>query len=340
MRPLWRFLIAVVALLGTFVLYLFATVPPVPQHVSYGATFSVLDAEQLGLDWKQAYVAVLDDLGVRKLRLPLYWPMLEPSQGTFAWGDADFLLHQAQQRGASVIPVVGFRQPRWPECFTPKWAQGMSWDEQKQQIRAYITAVVERYRDDPEIAYWQVENEPYLSVFGECGPLDKAFLQEEIALVHSLDATHPVLVTDSGNLGLWVGPYRSGDAFGTSLYIYFWNQDIGQFKTKLPAIVYRLKERLMQVLFGVKPSFLIELSLEPWLTGPTASTSVPVQLERMDMTKWNEIIAYARQTSFDTQYLWGVEWWYYMKTKEGHPEFWAAGKKLFWPQNSDGTHPN
>ncbi len=42
----------------------------------------------------------------------------------------------------------------------------------------------------------------------------------------------------------------------------------------------------------------------------------------------HEIIAYAHETPFIEQYLWGVEWWYYMREK-GYPEYWAAMKVLF-----------
>ena len=111
--------------------------------------------------------------------------------------------------------------------------------------------------------------------------------------------------------------------------MYFWNPEFGQFKTKLPALVYRIKERVVEFLYGSKPTFLIELSLEPWLVEPTSDVSLEKQLSRMDIGKFGEIIAYARQTSFETQYLWGVEWWYYMKTKHAHPEFWNAAKGLY-----------
>ena len=126
-----------------------------------------------------------------------------------------------------------------------------------------------------------------------------------------------------------MGPYKNGDVFGTSLYIYFWNPELGQFKTKLPALFYRAKERMVELLYGKKQTFLIELSLEPWLIEPTVDAPLEEQLLRMDINKFNEIIAYARQTSFDTQYLWGAEWWYYLKEKRGHAEFWDAAKELY-----------
>ena len=325
MRKILFFLI-VVLVAGAFI-FLMRTLPPVPSSVTYGVTFSELYAKELGLNWRDVYNATLDDLNVKKLRIPAYWPLVEPKEGVYDWIDLDYQIDQARSHDASVVLVVGFRQPRWPECYTPDWSKGRAWSDQKKEIISYITEVVNRYKTNSAIQYWQVENEPYLSQFGECGPLDESFLKEEIALVHSLDS-RPVLVTDSGNLGLWTGPYKNGDAFGTSLYIYFWNPTFGQFKTKLPAFVYRMKERVMQIFYGVKPTLLIELSLEPWLTGPLEDTPIATQLERMDITKFNEILGYARQTSFDTQYLWGVEWWYYMKTN-GHPEFWDAAKKLY-----------
>ena len=326
-----RSLLAIAGLLAlTVILYVVFSARAIPAEVTYGASFSTMHAEELGLDWRATYLSMLDDLKVRDLRIPAYWQRVEPKKDAYDWRELDFQLTEARARDAHVILAVGRRLPRWPECHIPDWAQKLSWDEQKGKLRAYITAVVGRYKDNPAVTYWQVENEPYLSAFAfeQCGELDEAFLQEEIALVHSLDS-RLVLVTDSGNLGTWMGPYKNGDAFGTSLYMYFWNPELGQFKTRLPALMYRAKERLMELLYGKKPTFLIELSLEPWLTGPTKDASLETQLSRMDITKFDEIVAYARKTSFGTQYLWGAEWWYYLKTKQGHPEFWDKAKQLY-----------
>src|SRR3989338_7836776 len=312
------------------VVYLFSTLHSIPSRVTYGVTFSVMHAEELGLDLRAAYRAILDDLKVRELRIPAYWPRVEPKRDSYDWSELDFQLREARARDALVVLAVGRRLPRWPECHIPDWAQKLSWEEQKEELRGYITAVVQRYKEFPAVTYWQVENEPYLKAFAyeNCGELDETFLEEEIALVRSLDS-RPVLVTDSGNLGTWTGPYKNGDAFGTSLYMYFWNPELGQFKTKLPALVYRAKERIMELLYGPKPTFLIELSLEPWLVEPTGTASLQTQLARMDISKFDEIVAYARQTSFQTQYLWGAEWWYYLKEKQDHPEFWDKAKRLY-----------
>ncbi len=301
-----------------------------PEKIEYGASFTKLHADELHLDWKKVYIAILDDLGVRKLRLAAHWPMVEPEKDVYSWSELDYQIREASKRDADVILAIGRRLPRWPECHVPEWAKGLSWDGQKQQLRAYLRAVVERYKDEPSIKYWQVENEPYLGLFAKehCGELDEAFLKEEVALVRELDPSRPVLVTDSGNLGTWVSAYRAGDAFGTSVYVHFWTPEFGQFRTIQPPALYRAKANLMRILFGAKPVLLIELSGEPWLIEPVRDVPIDTQLSRMDLQKFNDIISYAEKTHFGQQYLWGPEWWYYMKER-GHPEFWERARALF-----------
>lgn len=312
------------------VLFVAFTLPAVPEKVEYGVTFSTLHAKELGLDWKEVYRSALDDMGIRRFRIPAYWPETEPERDVYDFSALDYQIREAKARNAEVILAVGRRLPRWPECHTPQWVGTMAWEEQKTEIKQYMTDVILRYKDNPTVVMWQVENEPYLNAFANeiCGDLDEDFLKEEIKMVRSLDPLRPILVTDSGNLGTWMGPYKNGDAFGTSLYMYFWNPELGQFKTKLPALVYRMKERAMELLYGPKETFLIELSLEPWLPQPTAETDIETQLSRMDTQKFDEIVTYARKTSFETHYLWGIEWWYYMRER-GHSEFWDKAKELF-----------
>jgi hypothetical protein len=320
---------------GAFLVLLFCLLAvlsyrPTPAAYTYGASFTKLHADELGLDWQGVYTAMLDDLGVRHLRLTAHWPMIEPERDRYDFSAMDYQIDEAEKRGADVVLSIGRRLPRWPECHTPQWVGTMAWEEQKQEIRQYLRAVVERYRDRPAITYWQVENEPYLEVYAShiCGDLDEEFLKEEIALVKELDPSRPVLVTDSGNLGTWYGAYRAGDAFGTSVYVHFWNPELGQFRTVLPPAVYRAKANLMQLLFGDKKVFLIELSGEPWLLEPVTDVDIDTQLTRMDIEKFNDILDYAKATHLDTQYLWGIEWWYWMRDR-GHPEFWEKARDLF-----------
>jgi hypothetical protein len=308
--------------------YLSFETPPTKR--TYGVTFSGEYAREIGIDWQAAYLAVLDELGVRAVRIPAYWDLIERSPGAYDWSELDFYVHEARERGAQVTIALGRRVPRWPECHIPSWAGTLPWEQQKAELRELIRAVIERYRSEPNIAMWQVENEVFLPVFADesCGTIvDEAFLEEEIALVKLLDA-RPILITDSGNLGFWYKPYQLGDVFGTSMYLYFWRADTGLFRTILPSSLYATKLNLMRLVFGEKPAILSELSLEPWLGDQIANVSIEEQRARMSVEKMHEIIAYAAESPFSVQYLWGAEWWYYMRERD-YPEYWAAMKVLY-----------
>ena len=112
------------------------------------------------------------------------------------------------------------------------------------------------------------------------------------------------------------------------MYVYFWNPNLGQFKTVLPPWFYRVKENIMKLLYGSKRTFLIELAAEPWLLEPVTNVPIETQFSRMDVKKFEEILSYARDTRYDTQYLWGAEWWYWLKL-HGHSEMWDRGQQVF-----------
>jgi Cellulase (glycosyl hydrolase family 5) len=321
--------VLVVIILLTTTIFLLAQKKK-PENVTYGMSFNTMYAEELGLDWKKTYDAILDDMQVRHLRLAAHWPMVEPSSGQYNFEELDYQVSRAESVGASVVLAVGRRLPRWPECHVPQWAQELSPEERNDAVIRYMETVVNRYKGSPAVTIWQVENEPFLEVFAfeHCGILDTTFLDKEIALVKSLDGTRPVLVTDSGNLGTWQGAYSRGDMFGTSVYVHFWNPELGQFRTFLPPWFYRVKDNLMALLYGEKPTVLIELSAEPWLLEPVVEVPLETQFARMNLQKFEDILTYAEGTHYDTQYLWGAEWWYWLHL-QGRSEMWNRGKMLF-----------
>lgn len=333
MRKTWRFkwlwVIGAVLLL-LFGVIMFLMHKPVPEQIVYGMSFNTFYAEDLGLDWKETYDAILDDLQVKHLRLAAHWPMVEPNKDIYNFSELDYQLQKAESAGADVILAVGRRLPRWPECHVPDWAEDLTWEEQKEHILDYMNVVVNRYKDHDSIIYWQVENEPFLEIFAyeHCGKTDEAFLAEEVAFVKNLDPSRPILVTDSGNIGSWREAFRYGDIFGTSVYIHFWNPELGQFRTIIPPWFYPIKENVMKLIYGDRETLLIELSAEPWLLEPITDVPIETQYSRMDITKLEDILSYAKRTRYEKQYLWGAEWWYWLNER-GHPEMWDRGKQLF-----------
>ena len=85
-----------------------------------------------------------------------------------------------------------------------------------------------------------------------CFDFDKKFLQKEIDLVKSIDSTRKVLLTDSGELSFWTKPFRMGDMFGTTMYVYSWNSFIGQFRNPFLPSFYTVRQNLLNLLFSLE----------------------------------------------------------------------------------------
>ena len=127
---------------------------------------------------------------------------------------------------------------------------------------------VTRYKLHDLVWAWQIENEPFLP-FGVWPSLDVKLLDSEIALVRALDPTRPVIVTDSGELSLWVQAAKRADVFGTTMYRKIYPQFIGRFtgvfEYPLPPGFFRFKEKLARFMTGEpdKRFIVVELQSEP-----------------------------------------------------------------------------
>ncbi|MEA3249370.1 MAG: hypothetical protein U9Q03_03370 [Patescibacteria group bacterium] len=294
------------------------------REVLLGATFSKSYAEELGLDWEEAYLATLDDLGVRALRIPVYWTDIEEEKGEFDFSVTDWQLKEASDRNVKVVLAVGMKLPRWPECHIPEWAKGLSQDELHLRTLNMLAATVDHYSKSPHFAAWQVENEPFFA-FGECPPPDRHFLQREIAVVRSKDS-RPVIITESGELSTWVSAASVADILGISTYRSVWNRYIGYFFWPVTPGWYA--QRISAATKFVDGVFVSELQAEPWGPGPIADMDIELQLKHMNPQKLRDNVVFVRRMGVPEAYLWGVEWWYWLK-EQGHPEMWEEGRKLF-----------
>ena len=299
--------------------------PSEETSYDYGVTFSAKYARELGVDPQKTFNAMVNELGIKKVRIVAYWDDIEKVPGQYDFSDLDWQMEKAEQNDLEIIFTVGRRVPRWPECHTPDWAQQKDWVQQKESLLVYMKEVINRYKSYDSIKIWQIENEPFLTVYVPeiCGDeLDKDFLDREIELVRQLDEKNrPVLTTDSGNLGTWSGAFKRGDIFGSTFYVYLANETLGGFRTIVNHNFYKFKSLLFGIIHGDRPVYLIEIGMEPWLTKPITETPIEEQLEFMNIDRLNETLVMAAKTNFDEQYLWGIEWWYYLRAN-GHPEIW------------------
>ncbi len=322
-------IIGLIILLGGFFVYMFTGTAPVAEKIDFGVTFSQYFAEQMGLDWQETYIAILDELNVKKLRLVAYWQKVEPAKDEYSFEDLDWQVQEAAKRGVEIILVVGQKVPRWPECHIPDWARELDNSEYHEELLVVISQTVERYKDNQAIEMWQVENEPFLMGFGECPKLDKDFLQQEIDLVRELD-DRPVLLTASGELSSWTRPARRADVFGTTLYRIVWSDALNRHvQYPIPPVFYYKRAQLVKWLTGIERTIIIELQAEPWNHKMPYETPLEEQVKTMVLRKFNGIIDYTYKTGFDEAYLWGAEWWYWLREKHGNSSIWREAQKLF-----------
>jgi hypothetical protein len=294
------------------------------QDVLFGATFSKPYAESLGLDWREAYLASLDELGVRRYRIPVYWTDLERVRNKFDYSVIDWQVQEAAKRGADVVLAIGRKVPRWPECHVPEWAKRLTEDEVRAEIIEMLRAVVTHFKDDPTVIVWQVENEPMFK-FGECPEPDRKFLQREIAVVRSLD-DRPIMLTESGELSTWLRVAGLADILGISTYREVWTKYIGYFYWPISPKYYTQRARAILPL--VDRIIVSELQVEPWSPDGIDKLSIEQQRQLMNPEKLADNVSFVRRIGFSEAYLWGIEWWYWMKQHDA-PELWEAGIRLY-----------
>lgn len=332
-KGLFRFigitLFSILVILGIIFGYFNLPGPAPREDVHLGMTFSSRYATDLGLDWRETYLALLHDVGVKKLRIPVYWDLAEPESGKTSYADIDWQLQEAEKAGAEVILSIGQRVPRWPECHIPSWVKEQSDAERQQALKRFMTETVRRYKDRSVITTWQVENEPFLVFFGECPKLDVKFLEEEIALVKSLDSSRPVLLTDSGELSVWYRAAKRSDIFGTTMYRTIYKGGWGYMTYPIGPNFFRVKEWLVRILTQQKNFMVIELQAEPWASGWVTTVPLEEQFISMNEHLLEDHVTYARRVGFQDIYLWGGEWWYWLKTKKDYPAVWEKGRELF-----------
>ncbi len=298
---------------------------PKQSVARYGITFSATYTNQLGLDVKETYRALVDELGVRAVRLPIPWSDVERTQGTLDWNVYDWLIQYSQEHDVLLTIAIGEKVPRWPECYIPDWAEGFAIPQKDEFVLSFMKSVVERYRSFSTIERWQVENEP-LFPFGNCtNQISLEELERQVTLVRSLDP-RPIQLTVSGELGPWKQLAKMSDILGLSMYRKTWNEAFGYFVYPLGPEYYQLRA---QVVKEVVPQLIVsELQAEPWFSEPVDSYTVQDAYNLFTSEHFSSNLVFVRESGVSEAYLWGAEWWYYLKT-HGEDRLWETARSVF-----------
>jgi len=298
------------------------------EKMNFGISYSPVFAKSLGLDWQKSYTDILDGLGAKKVRIASYWNEVEKEKGVYDFSETDWLINEARKRNVKITLSFGIKVPRWPECFIPPFYINDKTEREAALLR-YEYALIERYKNFDNIEMWQAENEPFLD-FGSCPDqaTDGELITREVAQTKLIDPSRPVMVTDSGELSIWYQAAKRADIFGTTLYRTIYKPQLGYFNYPLGPNFFRTKALFIKIFANQKSIIISELQGEPWGPKWLSEMSLEEQYKSMSPQKLVDIAEYARKTNFSETYLWGAEWWYWLKTTQNHPEMWDAARKI------------
>lgn len=301
------------------------------EPLSIGATFIPDYARYFELDPQETMQAMITDLGIRRFRLVSYWDKIEATPGTYDFSDLDWQFKMAEESGSKVSLALGLRQPRWPECHGPKWAMELPMSEWAPKLNTFMGAVIDRYKSSPALLEYQLENEFFLEVFGECPDFTRSRLVNEYNYVKAADPTRPVIVSRSNNwIGLPLGDPRP-DKFAISVYKRVWDKTITKryYEYPLPAWFYATLAGGAELFTG-NDMIIHELQAEAWVPDSfNGIKNAPLNegYKSLNPERLKHRINYGRATGMRTMDLWGVEWWYYAKVKHNDPRLWDTAKQ-------------
>src|SRR3989344_7507458 len=307
------------------------------EPLTYGVTFVPNYARYYDLDPKEVLSAILNDLKVKQVRLVSYWDSIDPSPGNYDFSELDWQFDMAEKAGVKVSLAIGLRQPRWPECHMPSWAEVKSKSEWVTDLKTSMAKVIERYKNRPSLDTYQLENEFFMTVYGICPDFSRDRLIDEYNMVKVLDPNHPVIVSRSNNwVGIPVGQPRP-DVFGISVYKRVWDKTITKryFEYPLPAWFYAALAGWGQLLTG-RNMIIHELQAEPWVPDGYELKIAPIseQNKSMNPKRLKDRFEFGRATGMREIDLWGAEWWYWRKVHFGHPSLWNTAKEEISKANS------
>jgi hypothetical protein len=314
----------------------------------YGVNFSCKQAQYLGLDCTRLFATVLDDLGVRHVRIAAYWSDIERRPGVYDFSSVDRLLDMAAERGAGVTVSVGMKGQRYPEFWFPAWLRratqipdnGFPEDNPlvQEAIFPYLEAAARHIGAHPAVEAIQVENEPFVHFQGHANGwhIRKEFLAREIATVRAADpGGHPIVVSHASWVTMddtWRWILENTDAVAQSVYtkrqrgpwpwLYIFPYRIGPLTPDLPGQARVAAELGKQLWIG-------ELQAEPYEHPSVDIRSIPTAEAASFSPRWlRENVRLAARSGASRVYLWGVEWWAYLREKRGEPELWEEAKSV------------
>ncbi|MDX6395316.1 MAG: hypothetical protein QOJ73_6379 [Streptosporangiaceae bacterium] len=327
-----------------------------------GISFRPLQAAALGLDPEAALRALLA-YPFQLIRLGAYWNRLEPEPGRFQPEELDRQLDAAERAGKQVIMCVGpVKAFGYPEFFVPphhldrplREGALVRPDEHRRLLEAgtaFVTRVVERYRDRDAITAWQVEHEAVDPLGMEHSwRLSEAFVRAEVEAVRAADPGRPVMMNgflptstpvrvqqwwrtrDQGD-SLSVAQ-RLADIVGIDFYPRHALAAAGPLTLYLDGSRARWQQRRRERLLdwaakGGRRLMIAEVQAEPWeavTTPPSPAGRAMYSCRPEDLIgNYSQCMRWSNQSGFvmDGYLFWGAEYWL-LRERQGDPRYLRA----------------
>jgi hypothetical protein len=317
----------------------------------FGVNFSCKRAEFFGQDCITALETVLDGLGVRLVRLSVYWSDVEDRPGTYDWRSIDGQLDVILARGARAVVSIGAKAQRYPEYWFPTWLRlsanippdVMPEDHPlvHQYLFPYLEAATRHVGAHPAVEAIQVENEPFVHFKGHANGwrFRKEFVARELETVRAADGgVHRLVLSHASWLRrdvTWKWMLDQADVVGQSVYtkrqrgpwrwLYIFPYRIGPFTPYLPGQAREAGRRNKEL-------WIAELQAEPYERPDVDVRTQPLPAIPSFSVRWlHDNLRLARRSGATRVYVWGVEWWLYLRDTRGDGELWELGKTLWTP---------
>ena len=311
-----------------------------------GVNFSHRHAAWLGLDPDRLYRSLLDELGVRRVRISVYWDEVALAPDRLAFQPVRRWLDPLQERGARALVSVGLKAQRWPEFYPPHWLTEEAplphgaHIEEHPRVVAHLLLLLERLTaflaDYDAVEGWQVENEPFLpSMRHTVGwRFSPALLQREIEVVRGSDPRRrPIVVNHSSQNCFdtrWQAVRALADLPAENVYTrkpnrwpwprYFNAYALGPLAP--PLARYAAAARAAGTALWVT-----ELQAEPWERTDVHALA-PEQIGSVSPARIQANLRLVRRAGIPRVYLWGAEWWRFTAERHGDTRYWELGRRL------------
>jgi hypothetical protein len=317
--------------------------------VQVGISFSPRRAAYLGLEYRRAFVR-LEAMHFRVIRLSAYWDEIEAD----GFDQLDWLMNEVKRNHQPIVLTVGMKALGWPEFYIPASklpADGLQTGDNvardatlRDTTLAFVAETVLRYRDNPSLIAWQIENEP----FNRAGPdrlwIDASFVREEISSVRQLDGhrrplivnafSHFNLVFDQASarqgfdLRQWLGfeadsaerdslsVLGRGDILGLDVYTAIGYQFLGQDHMShadgdWPDRLAHLHDMAKR---QGKQAWITEAQAEPW----ESAGNTYANPKSTSPTAIRSIFVNLKDAGYTTVLFWGSEYWLWRADQGDH----------------------